>query len=409
MPEHHCVCEVLYCEDIETHNTGQPHRGPIGALGPNGARGLRGFQGYQGPNVTGHNLLGFQGAMQPDDNSAYVIVKGNQGPLGDDGNKGPRGVDGVNAVVESVHSGPQGMQGFAAPEGGAQGSDGFDGEEGPRGMITWLGAQGIKGDQGLQGNHGMRGNTGYEGKQGQRGSQGRVNEPARGPQGFDGYRGMQGFVGDIGSQGYNGTEAIDGYQGSQGLQGFEADLGTQGFRGQDASEHDDSPTTQGFMGPQGFIGSQGDTGFEGINSGYNLSHRSFRNSPLIAVPVLTNNNDTYKIPEHKFTNMRGLVLCLFEASFKVIDSDPWMNARFIVQIIKLYEGFPPVVLSETCVETSNATTQICVALHALTTFVEQDEVYVVVKAGINSLVNKQFYSYTITESMFSAIVQTYVT
>ena len=97
-----------------------------------------------------------------------ALLKGEQGPKGDQGEQGPKGDQG--------EQGPKGDQ-------GEQGPKGDTGEQGPKGD---QGEQGPKGDQGEQGPKGDTGEQGPEGPQGPKGDQGEQGpEGPQGPQGND--------------------------------------------------------------------------------------------------------------------------------------------------------------------------------------------------------------------------------
>ena len=241
-------------------------------------------------------LEGYVETLDPN----IFMIKGDQGPSGNDGIKGEQGDNGIQGIKGD--QGDNGIQGIKGQKGeiGSKGEVGngleitkiynfqeeMDNDSDPyrygtfslvkngnSGIIyvrndnQWIkfgdvesistligpaGPKGNVGDQGNQGNKGEQGIMGQEGPVGQKGSQG-----DKGSIGEKGTKGDVGLTGLLGPKGNTGEKGEIGQKGEIGIgmQGSEGPIGPKGDEGE--------PGLMGQRGPKGSRGQKGSPGNPG--------------------------------------------------------------------------------------------------------------------------------------------------
>lgn len=256
-------------------------------------------------------LEGYVKTLDP----SLFMIKGDQGPAGDNGNKGDQGELGNQGIKgEQGELGIQGLKGskgelglkgevgngleitkiYNSPEeiesdnnpyrygtfslvkignsgiiyvrndnqwikfGDAESISTLIGPAGPKGNVGDQGNQGIKGEKGIMGQEGQvgqkgsQGDTGFTGEKGTKGDIGLTG--LLGPKGNTGDKGEIGQKGDIGI-GLQGPEGPIGPKGLEGEPGLMGQRGPKGPRGQKG--------TPGHLGPRGMQGISGPGGPKG--------------------------------------------------------------------------------------------------------------------------------------------------
>jgi hypothetical protein len=256
-------------------------------------------------------LEGYVKTLDP----SVFMIKGDQGPSGDNGNKGDQGEIGSQGIKgEQGDIGIQGIKGqkgelglkgevgngleitkiYNSPEeiesdnnpyrygtfslvkignsgiiyvrndnqwikfGDAESISTLIGPAGPKGIVGDRGNQGIKGEKGIMGQEGQVGQKGSKGEQGIIGEKG-----SKGDIGLTGLLGPKGNVGDKGEIGQKGDIGIglQGPEGPIGPKGLEGEPGLMGQRGPKGSRGQKG--TPGHLGPRGMQGIPGPGGPKG--------------------------------------------------------------------------------------------------------------------------------------------------
>ena len=239
-------------------------QGIQGLQGPKGDQGVKGDPGQNGVSTyfhiayansadgktdfsvsdpSGRDYIGTYVDSNPTDSTNYAsyswqLVKGSQGPKGDQGIAGTKGADGKTTYLHIAYAtSADGSTGFSVGDSAnktyiGQYTDYTESDSTDPTKYKWTlikgatgatGPQGPKGDQGIQGLQGPKGDKGNTGATGATGPQGpkgeKGNTGATGPQGPQGNKGDKGDKGDTGPQGAQGPQGPQGDPGKDGLNG----------------------------------------------------------------------------------------------------------------------------------------------------------------------------------------------
>ena len=236
-------------------------QGIQGLQGPKGDQGIKGDPGQNGVSTyfhiayansadgktdfsvsdpSGRDYIGTYVDSNPTDSTNYVsyswqLVKGSQGPKGDQGIAGTKGADGKTTYLHIAYAtSSDGSTGFSVGDSAnktyiGQYTDYTESDSTDPTKYKWTlikGATGATGPQGPKGDQGIQGLQGPKGDKGNTGATG-----ATGPQGPQGEKGNTGATGPQGPQGNKGDKGDKGDTGPQGAQGPQGDPGKDGLNG----------------------------------------------------------------------------------------------------------------------------------------------------------------------------------